>query len=145
MINKNIWKFAVFCFVGGTSALIYLLTFNIFFWILNNLSNNEPFLFGASKNFVIATLIAIIISIIYNFTMNRNVTFSAKYESIKKQIPRYALVYFLSMLVNFSISVLIISILGENTFNANIANFSGIIVSIPINFLGSFLWTFKNN
>lgn len=145
MINKNIWKFTVFCFVGGTSALIHLIIFNIFFWALNNISNNELFLFGASRNYVIATIIAIIVSIIYNFTMNRNVTFSAKNESIKKQIPRYAIVYVFSIGVNFIVSILIISLIGENTLNANIATFLGIIASIPISFLGSLLWTFKNS
>ncbi len=143
MINKNIWKFVVFCFVGGTSALIHLITFNIFFFILNNLSNGESFLFGASRNYVTATIIAIMVSVSYNFTMNRNVTFFAKHESIKKQIPRYVVVYSLSIGVNFIVSVLIISLIGENTFNANIATFSGIIVGIPISFLGSLLWTFK--
>lgn len=143
MIKKNYWKFVVFCFVGGTSALMHLIIFNIFFWILNNASNSKSFLLGASRNYVIATIIAIIISIIYNFSMNRNVTFSAKYKSIKKQIPRYAIVYSLSIGANFIVSVLIISLIGENTFNANIATFFGIIASIPISFLGSLLWAFK--
>lgn len=145
MIKKNIWKFAVFCFVGGTSALIHIAAFNIFFSRFNNFSNNELFLFGASKNYVIATIIAILVSIIYNFTMNRNVTFSAKHEPINKQIPKYAVVYSLSTGFNFIVSVLIISLIGENTFNANIATISGIVASIPISFLGSLLWTFKKS
>lgn len=142
---KGFWRFVVFCFVGGTSALIHLIVFNVFFWVFNNISNNSGFLFGASRNYVIATIIAIAISISYNFTMNRNITFSAKQEPAKKQIPRYAVVYALSIGVNFIVSLLVISLIGENTFNANIATFSGIIVSIPISFFGSLLWTFKRN
>ena len=144
MIDRKIFgKFAVFCFVGLTSALIHLIVFNIFFWIFNNVSNSKIFLFGASINYIITTGIAIFVSIFYNFNMNRNITFSAGQESTRKQVPRYIVVYAASISVNFLVSILVITLLGENTLNANIATVCGILASIPISFLGSLLWTFK--
>jgi len=143
-MEKIFWKFVIFCFVGVTSALIHLAVFNVFFLIFNYSIKSSAFLFGASMNYIIATVIAILISIIYNFSMNRNITFNAKHESVKKQIPKYAVIYTISITVNFLTSIIMISLLGENTLNANIATVCGILASIPISFIGSLLWTFKS-
>lgn len=140
---KNFYKFIVFCFVGGTSALIHLIIFNIFFWLLKNILNSNLSLFGASISYILATIIAIAVSIVYNFSMNRNVTFAAKHEAVIKQIPRYAVVYAISISVNFLAGIIMLNLLGENTLNANVATIMGILASIPISFLGSLLWTFR--
>lgn len=129
-IILNFSKFMIFCFVGGTSALIDLTFFNVFFFL--------------ELPFFICRLLATAVSICYNFSMNRNITFNAKGHSIKKQIPRYLLVYGIAIMVGFTTSVIVFHILGDGTFNANIASICGIIVSIPISFLGSLFWAFKN-
>jgi len=126
---KNFWKFVCFCFVGGTSALVGITAFNIFFW------------FGLE--FVLSQILALPIAIIYNFFMNRNITFSSRKSSLKKQIPRWIVIYGISIGIQLLISVLVVNALGENTLNANIAVICGVAVSIPIRFFGSLLWAFK--
>lgn len=131
-IKKHFWKLVIFCFVGGTSAVIHMATFNIS-------------RFGIKLSFFISLIIAVLLSVCYNFYMNRNITFSAGGHSIKKQLPRYALVYSIAVIVNILTALIIKSILEPGTLNENIATISGIIFSIPVSFLGSLLWAFKNN
>ncbi|MFW5846561.1 MAG: GtrA family protein [Nanoarchaeota archaeon] len=122
-------KFIGFCMVGGTGALLELLIFNIFYS------------FGII--FQISKLLAILFSISFVFIINRNFIFNARNKRFYYQIPRYLLVYSFVFLVNFCVSLLVNSLLGDGTFYANIAAISGIIAGIPLSFLGSLLWTFK--
>ena len=126
---KFISKFIIFCFIGGISALIDFGIFNLFFWL--------------NFDFIVSRIIAILFAITYNFCMNRNITFSAKGQPIKKQIIRYGIVYLISISVNLFVSVGVINLLGENVFNANLATVLGITTGIPFSFLGSLLWIFK--
>tara|TARA_Y100000310_G_scaffold338921_1_gene429962 strand:- start:8462 stop:8908 length:447 start_codon:yes stop_codon:yes gene_type:complete len=130
-IILNFWEFIVFCFVGGTSALIDLLSFNLFFYF--------------KFSFLLSRIFATGIAIIYNFSMNRNITFKAKDRSVRKQLPRYIIVYALAITVGLTTSLISFKILGEGTFNANFASVIGILFSIPVSFLGSLLWAFKKD
>ena len=130
MKKEKIWKFIKFCFVGGTSALLGLIFFNIFFW------------FGL--DFVVCVLLSMFISIVYNFSMNRSVTFGAKKIPIKKQVWKYGIVYFISQGINLLVSVLMRNLLGGGVLQANMAVITGIVISIPFSFFGSLLWAFKN-
>lgn len=144
--KSNFYKFVIFCFVGGTSALIHMIFFNIFFKIFNVIFNSKILILGASISYIFSFIIGASVSMIYNFSMNRNVTFSAKNEKVKSQIPKYLVVYGLAIFVNFITGVVVLNLLGEeNTLNANLAAFSGIIAAIPVSFLGSLLWAFKKN
>lgn len=130
MKKEKIWKFIKFSFVGGSSALLGLIFFNIFFWF--------------DLNFVICIILSMVISTIYNFSLNRNVTFKAKKVPIKNQLFKYGTVYFVAQGINFLTSVLMRHLLGEGTLQANIAVITGLVVSIPFSFFGSLLWVFKN-
>jgi len=128
--KKNFWRFIVFCFVGGSSALVHMLFFNIFrFWV------------GVS--FTLALFFAIFFSIIYNFSMNRNITFSARGHSIKKQIIKFIIVYAIAISINFITALSLENLLGPGVIQENLATIGGILVSIPFSFLGSLLWVFK--
>ena len=129
MKKEKIWKFIKFCFVGGTSALIGLIFFNIFFW------------FGL--DFIVCVLLSMSLSIIYNFSINRNLTFKARKIPVKKQVWKYGIVYFISQGINLLVSILMRNLLGEGVLQANIAVITGIAVSIPFSFFGSLLWAFK--
>ncbi|KKN48145.1 hypothetical protein LCGC14_0655890 [marine sediment metagenome] len=122
-------KFLIFCFVGGTSALLSLIVFNILFWF--------GFVFSTSL------ILGIIFALIYNFLMNRNITFSATGVPIKRQAWRYGVVYFISQSVNFLVSSAMAYLIKGGTLYANIAVITGIVVSIPFSFFGSLLWAFK--
>ena len=130
MKKEKIWKFMKFCFVGGTSALIGLIFFNILFWI--------------GLNFVVCVILSILLSIIFNFSLNRNLTFKAKKVPIKNQVWKYGIVYAVSQGVNLLVSVFMRQLLGEGVLQANIAVIVGMAVSIPFSFFGSLLWAFKN-
>ena len=71
---KLISKFLIFCVVGGLSAIIDLLTFNL--------------LFHMGINFSLCRGIAVFLAVLFNFTINRNFTFSARQGKIKKHLSR---------------------------------------------------------
>jgi putative flippase GtrA len=145
MNKKDIKRFIVFCFVGGTSALIHFLTFSLFYYlILNYFIKTDILLFGASIKDIISYIMGVIVSISYNFPMNRHITFSAGNEPVKKQLPKYIVVYALSIGTGFLVNLFIINLIGETGINSLIATACGILFSIPVSFLGSLLWTFKN-
>ena len=95
--------------------------------------------------FITSLFLAIGISIVFNFSMNRNVTFSAKGQPIKKQLPKYLLVYSTGAGANFFMALFIKSILGEGFLTENLALLAGLAVSVPISFFGSLLWAFKKD
>jgi len=118
----------IFCIVGATGALIELLSFNLFFIFIT---------------FPLSKLFAIILALIFNFNVNRNYTFLASSGKIKKQLPKYVLIYSMAFLVNFGVSLIVQEVLPAGVLNANIAAASGIVIAIPISFLGSLLWIFR--
>ncbi len=69
MNKEKSWKFIKFCFDGGTSELIGLIFFNILFW------------FGL--NFVICVILSMLLSIIYNFSMNSNIGYNLKPQDLQ--------------------------------------------------------------
>ena len=128
--KRNFWKFIIFCFVGGSSALVHLFFFNIFrFWV------------GVS--FTLALFFGVFFSIIYNFSMNRNFTFSARNGSIKRQIIKFIIVYAIAISINFITALALKNLLGSGVMQENLATIGGIIMSIPFSFLGSLFWVFK--
>ncbi len=130
IIMKLKWKFLIFCIIGVLSALVDLAVFNILFW--------------GKLNFIVCRIIAVFGAVMFNFFLNRHITFRVKEKSFKKQFPKHIIVYSLVIITNVVVSTLTVNFLGEGTFFANIASVAGIISGIPISFFGSLLWTFKN-
>ncbi len=122
-------RFSKFCFVGGTTALIDLVLFNI--------------IYSFGVLFIIARSASIVLAVIYNFTMNRNFTFHANNECINKQFPKHITIHTLALIANVSLSTLIHTLYGNGYLIANIAAISGILVGLPISFFGAMKWTFK--
>ena len=126
-IKKRIFSFF---FVGLSSTLVSLIIFNAFFYI--------------GLSFALSLIISLLTSVIFNFTMNRNITFSAKGGSLFKHVWRYLVVYGVARGTNLGVSIISIMFLGEGTLMANLAVIIGIAFSIPISFLGYLLWAFKD-
>ena len=122
-------KFIMFCGVGVVAFAIDWVVFNIFY--------------GFTNLFVISLGFGWIVSMIFNFGMNRNVTFNARRRSIPKQVLKWAIVYILAFFARISVGHGTLIIIGNGVVNANIAYFAGILVMIPISFLGSLLWVFN--
>ncbi|MFH1787598.1 MAG: GtrA family protein [archaeon] len=129
---KKYLRFICFCFVGGAATLIHILAFNFFRFWMN---------FG----FIESLILAVLSSIVFNFTMNRNITFSARGYPIKKQILRYIIVYTISIGTEITVAILMKNLLGEGFIKENIALFTSYAVSIPLSFFGSLFWAFKKN
>lgn len=122
--------FIRFFFVGVTSSLMSLLLFNLFF--------------ALNFSFTLSLLFSLLSSVIYNFSMNRYLTFSAGKGILKEQIWKYAIVYSIAHGTNFGVSHIAKSLLGGGTLMANLSVIIGIGVSIPFSFLGYLLWVFKD-
>jgi putative flippase GtrA len=122
-------KIFFFGLTGGIATLIDLAFFNLFFIL--------------SSAFVLSRIGGILISILFNFTSNRNITFKAKKEKIPKQMLKFLVLYGISMGANVLTGKIVLSLLNDSLFSANIAAISGLIVSIPISFLGLMFWVFK--
>lgn len=128
-MRKILKKFIIFCLVGGIATILDWGFFNMFFYL------GRPF--SQSRLFAIA------ISMIWNFWANRTITFKARSEDWKKQLPKYLIVYIISMGSNYIIANAVYFFLPTGTVYANIAFISGLIISIPLSFVGSLLWAFN--
>ena len=130
-IIEHYHRFICFSFVGFGAFLIDWIFFNAFY--------------RGGIEFVFSRFFSALISMVFNFGVNRNFTFRAREHPIKKQIFRWIIVYSIAILANVIVGKLVLNSLGENILNANIAYFAGILVAIPIAFLGSLLWAFKKH
>ena len=130
--TKHSLRFLFFCLVGGASFLIDWSFFNIFYAIVG-------LGFGLSITFSVA------ISMVFNFSINRNITFNARGYHLGKQMSKWLVVYLLSFIVRLGAGKITLTILGESLVTANIAFIIGIGLAIPISFLGSLLWAFKKD
>ncbi|MBT3405404.1 GtrA family protein [archaeon] len=128
-MKSNKKKFTLFCIVGILSMFVDLLIFN--------------FLFNFKINFILCRGLAVFGATIFNFFINRSLTFSAKQHKIINQLPKHITIYSIVMLINILVSATLLELLGNQVLYANIASLSGIIYGIPISFIGSLLWTFR--
>ncbi len=126
---KKFPKFVAFCFVGILAFIIDIGSFNIFL--------------GLGLSFILSRPLAILVSMVANFTINRNFTFSAREGKIHHQAWRYMAVYTIASLANVLVGWLIVSYFGETVFVSNIAAILGIIIQGPISFFGLLFWVFK--
>jgi putative flippase GtrA len=126
---KHFLRFGFFCFVGFCSFLIDWGFFNLFYS------------FGLS--FILAITFSVILSMLFNFSVNRNITFSGRGRGVKRQIFRWLLVYFFAFLARVFVGKIILILLGETLLTAQIAYFMGILIAIPIDYFGSLLWAFR--
>ncbi|MFB6246705.1 MAG: GtrA family protein [Candidatus Pacearchaeota archaeon] len=124
-------KFFSFCVVGALAALVEMAVFNVVF-----------FLGGV---FVLSKIIGIFGGLCFNFFTNRKYTFLDSSGLIKKQVPKFLVVYGVAFVVNLSVSSLVNYLLPGGSLYANVAAASGIVAQIPISFFGSLKWTFRKN
>ncbi len=126
---RTIQQIITFAIVGGIATIIDFLFFNLVFWM--------------TTLFIFSRIIGILISMVWNFLANRQITFKATEEDPKKQLFKYIIVYGIAMGANIFIGWIAFQILGPGQLNANIAAALGLIVSIPTTFFGLKLWAFK--
>ena len=130
-IKNHFWKFVLFSFIGFCAFLIDWAFFNLFYKL--------------TTRFIFSRINSAILSMIFNFSINRNVTFSARGHSVKKQIKKWLAVYSIALFANVTFGKFILILFGETLMTANIAFLLGILIAIPISFLGSLLWVFRKS
>jgi putative flippase GtrA len=128
---KHFLRFGFFCFVGLCAFLIDWGFFNLFY--------------SLGLSFVVAMTFSVALSMLFNFSVNRNVTFSGKGSSIRRQISKWLFVYFIAFLARIFVGNVVLILLGENLLTVQIAYFMGILVAIPIDYFGSLLWVFRKS
>jgi putative flippase GtrA len=129
----KIKKFIIFCFVGGIATLIDYLVMNLSIFILGN-------------SYIITTIskiFGIIVSMMWNFPANRYLTFKAKDGKVRRQLPKWLLVYAITSLINFLIFSIIIFFIGTEFLPRTIAFIIGTAAGLILNFIISLFWTFK--
>ena len=124
-------KFLSFCLVGFGATAIDWAFFNLFYFL--------------GVWFEGAMTLSFLVSVIFNFSMNRNFTFSARGHSVARQAYRWIILYVVTLLIRIGIGKSVLSVLGETLMTANIALLVSFAISIPLGFLGSMLWVFKKN
>jgi len=132
-MERNLLKQIItFGIVGGIATVIDFIFFNLIFLM--------------TSLFVYSRVIGIFMSMIWNFMMNRTVTFKAQEGKIKGQLVKYLIVYGISMGSNVLVSWFVyVYMLSPGQLNANIAAVFALCVSIPLAFIGSKLWAFKTS
>jgi dolichol-phosphate mannosyltransferase len=102
----NYSRLAQFCMVGASGMVVDLTIYAILQWLLSftALATRKSALFGGTWHLVIAAALAIAIALLWNFTLNRRLTFNdARKGSLVRQFFTYALSNALAILLSFSV------------------------------------------
>jgi dolichol-phosphate mannosyltransferase len=102
----NYSRLAQFCMVGASGMVVDLSFYALLQWLLSFtvLATHKSALFGGTWHLVIAAAIAIAIALVWNFTLNRRLTFNdARNGSVSRQFFTYALSNALAIAMSFSV------------------------------------------
>jgi len=134
---ENILQFFKFCLVGASNSVISYGT--------NIISLKALESHGIKGDYIIANLIAFIVSVLWSFWLNNNYVFKqqeGEKRSIFKALLKTYLSYgFTGLILTNILSYIWVDILGISKIIAPLIN---IAICLPINFLLSKLWTFKS-
>jgi len=131
-LEKTWHKFIAFGIIGVVAFVVDWAIFNA--------------VYALSAIFLLSISIAWVISMGFNFIINRNYTFNARgheHHHVGKQLFKWLTMHTIAFLARAGLGKAVLFLLGPGILNANIAFFSGLVVSIPITFFGSLFWAFK--
>jgi dolichol-phosphate mannosyltransferase len=95
-----------FCMVGASGMAVDLTFYALFQWLLSFtwLADRKSALFGSSWHLSIAAAIAISLALVWNFTLNRRLTFNdARKGALLRQFIAYAFSNALAIALSFSV------------------------------------------
>jgi dolichol-phosphate mannosyltransferase len=102
----NYSRLVQFCMVGASGMVVDLTFYAFFQWLLSftELATRRSALFGGTWHLAIAAALAIAIALVWNFTLNRRLTFNdARKGSLVRQFLTYAFSNALAILLSFSV------------------------------------------
>jgi dolichol-phosphate mannosyltransferase len=126
-----------FCFVGASGMVVDLTFYALFQWLLafTRLASVTSPRFGFSWNLAIAGAISIAIALLWNFTLNRRLTFNdARGGSWIRQFLTYALSNALAIALSFTVRLILptqVDFFGRHRLAAAVV---GIVMATGISF-----------
>lgn len=135
---ENIMQFLKFGIVGVSNTVISYILYAGSLVFLNYAD-------GIGKyNYLIAQIIAFILSVLWSFYWNNKMVFvleEGKQRSLWKSLVKTYISYsFTGLFLNSFLLILWVDIIGISEFIAPIIN---LLVSVPLNFIINKLWAFK--
>jgi dolichol-phosphate mannosyltransferase len=102
----NYSRLVQFCMVGASGMVVDLTFYAILQWVLSFtwLATRQSALFACSWHLAVAAALSISIALVWNFTLNRRLTFNdARRGSLVRQFLTYALSNALAVALSFSV------------------------------------------
>jgi dolichol-phosphate mannosyltransferase len=102
----NYSRLVQFCIVGASGMIVDLTFYAIFQWLLSFtwLAARQSAVFSCSWHLTVAAALSISIALVWNFTLNRRLTFNdARKGSLIRQFLTYALSNALAIALSFSV------------------------------------------
>jgi len=133
----NYSRLVQFCMVGASGMIVDLTFYALLQWLLSFtwLAAHQSALFSCSWHLAIAAALSITIALVWNFTLNRRLTFNdARKESLFRQFFTYALSNALAIALSFSVRLYLPSRVGFFARHRLAAAVVGIVSATGISF-----------
>jgi dolichol-phosphate mannosyltransferase len=133
----NYSRLVQFCMVGASGMVVDLSFYALWQWLLSftTLADRTSAFFGCSWHLAIAAAISIAVALVWNFTLNRRLTFNdARKGSILRQFLTYALSNGLAIALSFSVRLFLPSRVGFFARHRLAAAVVGIVAATGISF-----------
>jgi dolichol-phosphate mannosyltransferase len=133
----NYSRLVQFCMVGASGMVVDLTCYALFQWLFSfsTLAARKSALFGGTWHLVIAAALAIAIALVWNFTLNRRLTFNdARKGSLYRQFLTYAFSNALAILLSFSVRLYLPSRIEFFDHHRLAAAVVGIVAATGISF-----------
>jgi dolichol-phosphate mannosyltransferase len=133
----NYSRLAQFCMVGASGMVVDLSFYALFQWLFSftALAMAKSALFGGTWHLAIAAALAISIALVWNFTLNRRLTFNdARKGQLLRQFLTYALSNALAILLSFSVRLYLPSRIDFFNRHRLAAAVVGIVAATAISF-----------
>ena len=133
----NYSRLVQFCMVGASGMVVDLTFYALFQWLLSftALAAQKSAVFGGTWHLPIAAALAIAIALVWNFTLNRRLTFNdARNGSLPRQFFTYVLSNALAIALSFSVRLYLPSRIDFFNRHRLAAAVVGIVAATAISF-----------
>jgi dolichol-phosphate mannosyltransferase len=133
----NYSRLVQFCMVGASGMVVDLTFYALFQWLLSftELASRKSAVFQGTWDLAIAAALAIGIALMWNFTLNRRLTFNdARSGSLPRQLFKYVLSNALAIALSFSVRLYLPSRIGFFDRHRLAAAVVGIVAATGISF-----------
>ncbi len=132
----NLSRLIQFCVVGASGMVVDLTLYVVFQWIFGRTGlTRQPTFIGPTLDLVAARVLAVCVALIWNFTLNRRLTFNyAKKSAILPQFVTYVLSNALGIALSLTLSLTLPEISGFFSRHKLAAAVVGIVSATGVSF-----------